>query len=99
MVRRVEEEKAETLVGREVVRGEVVEDQRERRPTALKPAPWKEVGAAVPERTEAERTAVRADALVEAAAARREAARRRREEAFICFVFFFFLKYPPIIPR
>ena len=56
-------------------------DHSDRRPTALKPAPWK-VGPAVPERTEAERTAVRAR-LGEETAARREAARRRREEAFI----------------
>ena len=81
--RRVEVE----LRGLEEVR-EVVVDQRERRPTALKPPPRKDVGpaeaAAEPERTEAERTAVRAiEAPLIAEAARREAVRRRREEAFI----------------
>ena len=82
------EEKAYTA-GRREVRGEVESrgvDQRERRPTALKPAPWKDgpaAAAAVPARTEAERTAV-VRAIEEAVvAARREAARRRREEAFM----------------
>ena len=83
------------MVGRRVglrAEGEVrlrdeAEDQRERRPTALKPAPRKDVGPAEPERTEAERTAVRAiEAPLIAEAARREAVRRRREEAFIGIV-------------
>ena len=76
--------------------------ERERRPTALKPDPWK-VGPAVPPappaRTEAERTAaavaVRAALLmVRPPAVRREAARRRRAEAFIFEFVSFENQYP-----
>ena len=93
----MDEEKEQTVGRRVEVRGEV--DQRERRPTALKPAPWKDGGAAAaaePARTEAERTATEVVRAIEAEeAARREAARRRREEAFMMLC----LKKKGIDPR